>query len=122
LRLLLDTHTLVWWDNGALPPRVVKRIREATEVYVSAVAAWEIAIKRSLGKISVKGAVSDAISDYGFAELPITVSHAEAVHLLPHHHRDPFDRMLIAQAQVESLTLVSKDPALRLYDAPVVWA
>lgn len=121
MRLLLDTHTLIWWDNGALPARVAKRIRDADDVYVSSVTAWEIATKSSLGKIKVKGAVSEAIKDYGFTELAITVGHAEAVHLLPNHHRDPFDRMLIAQAQTESLSLVSKDPALRLYDVPVVW-
>jgi PIN domain nuclease of toxin-antitoxin system len=122
LKLLLDTHALVWWDNGVLPVRVVRRIREAEEVYVSAVTAWEIAIKSALGKMTAKGAVSDAISDYGFTELPITVSHAEAVRLLPPHHGDPFDRMLVAQARTESLTLVSRDPALRLYDTAVVWA
>ncbi len=122
MRLLLDTHTLVWWDNDALPARVVKRIREADEVYVSSATAWEIAIKSALGKIDTKGTVSDAIADYGFVELPISVSHAEAVRALPHHHRDPFDRMLVAQARTELLTLVSRDPALRLYDAAVVWA
>jgi PIN domain nuclease of toxin-antitoxin system len=121
LRLLLDTHALVWWDNDKLPARVAKRIRDATEVYVSAVTAWEIAIKSGLGKIDAKGSVAEAIADYGFTELPIIVSHADAVRLLPPHHRDPFDRMLIAQARVESLTLVSRDRALRLYDVPVVW-
>jgi PIN domain nuclease of toxin-antitoxin system len=121
LRLLLDTPALVWWDNDKLPARVAKRIRDATEVYVSAVTAWEIAIKSGLGKIDAKCSVAEAIADYGFTELPIIVSHADAVRLLPPHHRDPFDRMLIAQARVESLTLVSRDRALRLYDVPVVW-
>jgi len=122
LRLLLDTHALIWWDNDRLPTRVTKRIRDAREVYVSAASAWEIAIKSTLGKIEAKGAVSDAISDYGFTELPVTVSHAEALRLLPLHHRDPFDRMLVAQANVESLTVVSRDPALRLYETHIVWA
>jgi PIN domain nuclease of toxin-antitoxin system len=122
LKLLLDTHALVWWDNDVLPARVVKRIREADEVYVSAATAWEIAIKSALGKIAAKGSISQALGDYGFIELPITVEHAEAVRALPPHHRDPFDRMLVAQARVEALTLVSRDPALRLYDARVVWS
>lgn len=122
MRLLLDTHALVWWDNDALPARVVKRIRDADEVYVSAATAWEIAIKTALGKITVKGSVADAVADYGFVELPILISHAAAVRQLPHHHRDPFDRMLVAQASIEALTLVSRDAALRLYNAPVVWS
>lgn len=122
MRLLLDTHALVWWDNGALPVRVTARIREADEVYVSAATAWEVTIKSTLGKIATRGTVSEAIADYGFKELPITVSHAEAVRLLPPHHRDPFDRMLVAQARVEALSLVSRDPAVRLYDVPIVWA
>ena len=119
--LLLDTHALVWWDNDALPARVVKRIRDADEVYVSAASAWEIAIKSALGKIVAKGTVAQALADYGFTELPISVSHAEAVRALPNHHRDPIDRILIAQAQIESLTLVSRDRALRLYETPIVW-
>ncbi len=122
MRLLLDTHTLVWWDNDALPARVIKRIRDADEVYVSAATAWEITIKSALGKIDAKGSVSQALADYGFVELLISIDHAEAVRTLPLHHRDPFDRMLVAQAQVETLTLVSRDPALRLYDAPIVWS
>jgi PIN domain nuclease of toxin-antitoxin system len=121
LKLLLDTHALVWWDSAKLPARVVKRIQSADEVYVSAASAWEIAIKSALGKIETNGSVAEAISDYGFAELPVTVSHAEAVRFLPSHHRDPFDRILVAQARIEGLTLVSRDPALRLYDVRVVW-
>jgi PIN domain nuclease of toxin-antitoxin system len=91
-------------------------------VYVSAATAWEIAIKSGLRRIRARGTVAEAIADYGFFELPILVSHAEAVRALPLHHRDPFDRMLVAQARLEALTLVSKDAALRLYDAAVVWA
>jgi PIN domain nuclease of toxin-antitoxin system len=121
LRLLLDTHALVWWDNDALPARVVKRIRDADEVYVSAATAWEIAIKSTLGKIEARGTVSQTLLDYGFVELPISIDHAEAVRTLPNQHRDPFDRILVAQARIEGLTLVSRDRALRLYDAPVVW-
>lgn len=67
------------------------------------------------------GSVADAIADYGFTELPIAVVHAEAVRGLPPHHRDPFDRLLVAQARVEGLTLVSRDPALRPYGVPIEW-
>lgn len=121
MRLLLDTHTFLWWDQGDLQAGVVKRIQEAEEVFVSAATAWEIAIKSALGKLKTTGTVARAIADYGFEDLPILVSHADVVRSLPHHHRDPFDRMLVAQAKVESLTLVSRDAALRAYEVPVVW-
>jgi PIN domain nuclease of toxin-antitoxin system len=121
LRLLLDTHALVWWDNAQLPARVVKRIREADEIFVSAATAWEISIKSALGKMTVRGTVADIVADYGFTELPIRVRHAEAVRALPAHHRDPFDRMLVAQARVEDLSLISRDPLMRSYDVRVLW-
>jgi PIN domain nuclease of toxin-antitoxin system len=122
VRLLLDTHTFVWWDSGALIKAVASHIRDAEDVFVSAATAWEIAIKSALGKMTVRGSVADAIADYGFSELSISVKHAEAVRTLPPHHRDPFDRLLVAQAGAESLTIVSKDPALKLYGARVIWA
>lgn len=122
MRLLLDTHTFVWWDNDELPRSVRDRIQSADIVYVSAASAWEVAIKTALGKITARAAFADAIDDYGFDALPITVAHADAVRALPPHHRDPFDRLLVVQAQLEGLTIVSRDPAMRLYPVPVVWA
>jgi PIN domain nuclease of toxin-antitoxin system len=122
MRVLLDTHAFVWWDNDELPRAVRDRIRSADMVYVSAVSAWEVAIKTALGKITARAALADAIDDYGFDALPVTVAHADAVRTLPAHHHDPFDRLLVAQAQLEGLTLVSRDPAMRLYAVPVVWA
>jgi PIN domain nuclease of toxin-antitoxin system len=121
MRLLLDTHAFVWWDQGTLPLRVIRRIQEADSVFVSAATAWEIAIKSALGKMVATGSVAEAIADYGFADLPVSVFHAEAVRGLPHHHRDPFDRLLVVQARAEGLTLVSKDEALRPYDVPLLW-
>ena len=121
MRLLLDTHAFVWWDNDELPATVRDRIQAADTVYVSAVSAWEIAIKLALGKITARGSLADAIDDYGFEPLSITVAHADAVRSLPSHHRDPFDRLLVAQAAIEGLTIVSRDPALRRYATPVVW-
>jgi PIN domain nuclease of toxin-antitoxin system len=121
VKVLLDTHTFVWWDNGRLPKAVVRRIQRAEEVLVSAVTAWEIAIKSALGKMVAKGSVSDAIGDYGFSPLPILVSHGDAVRALPLLHRDPFDRMLVAQATVEDLVIVTADAEMRRYDVPVVW-
>ena len=116
MRLLLDTHVLIWWDEGAaLSRRATAAIREAEQVYVSAVTGWEIAIKVSLGRIETTREVAAAVAESGFEELPVRLSHAEALRALPRHHRDPFDRMLVAQAVAEGLTLVSRDRALRDY-------
>lgn len=121
MRLLLDTHTLIWWDNDRLPPRVTAAIKSADAVFVSAVTAWEIAIKSGLGKIAVRGTVTDALADYGFTPLAVTVEHADAVRALPTHHRDPFDRLLVVQTQLEHLTLVTRDPAFAAYGVDLCW-
>lgn len=121
MKLLLDTHTFVWWDDGRLPPAVVRRIQRAEEVLVSAVSAWEIAIKASLGKMVARASVADAITDYDFRELPVRSDHADALRRLPPLHRDPFDRMLVAQATVEDLVILSRDGALAAYKVPVLW-
>ena len=121
MRLLFDTHAFIWWDSGRLPKPVTLHVQNADEVYVSAVTAWEIAIKSALGKIVARGTVADAIADYGFSSLPITVEHADAVATLPFHHRDPFDRLLAVQARIEALTLITRDPAFRPYRVPVLW-
>jgi len=97
-------------------------IRDADQVYVSAASAWEIAIKASLGRIETDRRIEEVVTRSGFEELPIRISHAEAVETLPPHHRDPFDRMLVAQASVEGLTLVTRDPLIRRYDVEVIEA
>jgi PIN domain nuclease of toxin-antitoxin system len=121
ISLLLDTHTFLWWDDAKLAGGVVDRIRSAQDVFVSAVSAWEIAIKAALGKIVANAPLAEAIRDYGFSALPITLEHGDAVRALPRHHRDPFDRMLIAQAGVEGLSIVTADPQFAAYDVPIVW-
>lgn len=121
MKLLLDTHALVWWDSGELPRPVSARIERADVVFVSAVTAWEIAIKSGLGRIVAKAPVEAVLEDYGFLELPVQIRHADAVAGLPRHHGDPFDRLLVAQALVEDLVIVSADKLLRKYKAPVVW-
>jgi PIN domain nuclease of toxin-antitoxin system len=121
VNLLLDTHTFLWWDSGKLATSVVKRIQAADDVYVSAASAWEIAIKASLGKIEAHASVAEASRDYGFLPLPVSLEHADAVRDLPRHHRDPFDRILVAQAMLEGLVLVSKDPLMGRYDVELVW-
>ena len=121
MRLVLDTHTLIWWDNDRLPKRVAAVIQAADVVFVSAVTAWEIAIKSALGKLVARGTVEAAVADYGFSSLPISIRHADAVRTLAPHHRDPFDRLLIVQAQIEDLTIVTRDPVFKLYDVAVRW-
>ena len=116
MKLLLDTHVLIWWDRGVeLPDSVVVAIRDADLVFVSAATAWEIAIKASLGRLRTRRTVAAAAAESGFDELPIRIRHAAAVAELPWHHRDPFDRILAAQAGVEGLTLVTRDPIFARY-------
>ncbi|MBB3210621.1 PIN domain nuclease of toxin-antitoxin system [Rhodopirellula rubra] len=125
MRLLLDTHVVLWWldDPNLLSADARDAIAEpANQVFVSAVVAWEIAIKRSLGKLNAPADIASAIVDAGFDELPVTSDHAWAVESLPNHHRDPFDRMLIAQAIRENCTLVSRDAAIPAYSIPLIVA
>lgn len=123
--LLVDTNVIVWLLLGDRS-RVSETARDALEdernrVAVSAVSVWEIAIKRSLGKLRIEDGWSRALARLGFDALPITAIHAEAVERLPWHHRDPFDRLLIAQAAAEGLELVSADPRFAAYGGAVVW-
>lgn len=116
MNLLLDTHVLIWWDEGRRIAAAARRaIEEADTVYVSAASAWEVAIKTALGRLRPTRTVEQAASESGFLELPITFGHAEQVTALPPHHRDSFDRMLVAQAAVEGLTLVTRDPVFARY-------
>lgn len=123
MRLLLDTHVLIWWDEGArLSPGAGAAIREADQVYVSAVTGWEVAIKTALGRLQTSRTVTEAILETGFEELPVRLRHAQTLARLEAHHRDPFDRMLVAQALVEGLTLVTRDRAFAAYQVPQVRA
>jgi PIN domain nuclease of toxin-antitoxin system len=125
VRLLLDTHTWLWWvgDPALLTAEATDAIASPhSDVLVSAASAWEISIKRRLGKLDQDGPLETAIDDDGFTPLPISVAHAVVAGGLPPHHRDPFDRMLVAQAQVEDLTLVTRDPRFQAYDVPILAA
>jgi PIN domain nuclease of toxin-antitoxin system len=119
--LLLDTHVLIWWDEGRrLAPEARRAIEEADAVYVSAATAWEVAIKIGLGRLRPTRTVEEATRESGFLELPVTFRHAERVASLPAHHRDPFDCLLVAQAEVEQLTLVTRDPVFGRYPVAVI--
>lgn len=125
MRFLLDTHTLLWWlgDPDALSGEALSAIREASnEILVSAASAWEIAIKKRLGKLEAPDDLAFQIEQNRFTALPITIRHALAIESLPPLHRDPFDRMLVIQARLESLTIISRDEIIRRYEVPVLKA
>lgn len=123
MRLLLDSHVLIWWDEGArLRAAADRAVRAADQVYVSAASGWEIAIKTGLGRLRPKRTVRQAALESGFEELPVRLSHTEFLARLPLHHRDPFDRLLVAQAMAEHLTLVTRDPVFRRYDVSLLRA
>ena len=116
MRLLLDTHALIWWDEGVgLDARATDAIRAAEQVYVSAASGWEIAIKASRGRLTTRRRLAEAVAESGFEELPVRLAHAEGVRDLPWHHRDPFDRMLVAQALSDRLTVVTRDRVFAKY-------
>ena len=124
MRLILDTYVLLWWlaDDRRLkgPERRAIADRDAL-VYVSAVTVWEIAIKRRLGRLDLDVEVLEQeLLGGGMIELPMKWRHAKGAAALPHHHEDPFDRMLVAQAQSEGLTLVSYDRAFKDYDVALL--
>ena len=123
MNLLLDTHTLLWWldDHSILSDRAGSVIADGKNlVFVSAVSIWEIRIKQSLGKLDVPENFRTVLNREQFEPLDITADHAHAVFDLPNYHRNPFDRMLIAQSKVEKLTIVTRDDRFRLYHVPTI--
>jgi PIN domain nuclease of toxin-antitoxin system len=120
--LLLDSNVVVWLDQRPqrIPAAVMFRIESAERVFVSAVTAWELAIKQSLGQLTLQRPIADLIEFHALTELPITIRHGEAVRNLPLHHRDPFDRLLLAQALVGNLVLVTADRHLAQYGVPIL--
>lgn len=124
MNLLLDTHVLLWWCGNSA--RLSKRASEAianpqNNVYVSVASAWEIAIKEALGKLRTPEPVEDAVAKNRFLPLGISFLHARQSGMLPNHHRDPFDRMLVAQAQIEELMVITHDELFRPYEVKILW-
>lgn len=128
MTVLLDTHALLWWLNDS--PRLGTKARGAiadpgNEILVSAASAWEITTKFRIGKLPdaapIAGILDDVIADEGFATLPITFAHAQRAGSLPGEHRDPFDRMLIAQALTENLPLATLDPMFEQFGVRRIW-
>jgi PIN domain nuclease of toxin-antitoxin system len=125
MRLLLDTHVVLWWlaDDARLRPPARTLIADGSNVaVVSAASAWEIAIKSQLGKVRAPDDLLDQVRHNGFDALPITFEHAHRAGALVRHHADPFDRMLVAQAQLERLSVVTADRQLAAYDIDIVAA
>jgi len=122
-RLLLDTHVFLWWraNDPSLKAAARTAIAEADAVFVSAATAWEAGIKAARGRLEIPDSVEAGVLDSGFERLPIRFAHAEAAAALPLHHADPFDRMLVAQAQVEALTFVTHDRRLATYEVAILW-
>ena len=116
-RLLLDSQVIIWWDAAVsqLGENAKRTIGNASAVYVSAASEWELAIKGALGKVNLRRSVMEATLDAGFEPIGITFQHAQAVRSLKPIHNDPFDRLVVATASTEGLTLVSSDVVLAKY-------
>ena len=124
MRLLLDTHAALWWltDDGRLGDEAARHLGDdSNQPLLSAAVVWEVAVKRSLGKLAAPDDFAGTILSGGAHAVAVTTEHVAAVEHLPWHHRDPFDRILVAQAQIERATLVSGDEVLAAYGVPVVW-
>lgn len=122
MSLLLDTHVVLWWlaDDPTLAEDIKDRLDHEPHVYISAATLWEVGIKQAIGKLPEPVDLPERIRDCGFRGLPITFDHAIAAGRLPPIHRDPFDRMLVAQAECEKLTLVTRDTDIQKYDVSLL--
>ena len=123
MKLLLDTHVVLWWvqDDRRLGREARDAIARADFVWVSAASGWEVATKVSKRQLRVTEPLHVTVVADGFTELPFALRHAEELQRLPSHHRDPFDRILVAQARVEGATIVTHDRAFEAYGVPVIW-
>ena len=128
MQLLLDTHAFLWWiaDDGQLSERAMEIIRNSSNLlYLSAASGMEIAIKAKLGKLSIEEPVPQFIAEQlrlnAIQTLPIKMNHALHVYTLPQHHRDPFDRLLVAQSQLEDMPILTIDSKINQYDVSVLW-
>ena len=128
MKYLLDTHTFLWWNLD--DPQISEQAKEIisngeNEIFISAASAWEIAIKTTKGRLVLPEGpaqyLANRMSEYHFLALPIQISHAVRVYDLPNHHADPFDRLLVAQCQLETLPIISKDEDIQKYDLEVIW-
>jgi PIN domain nuclease of toxin-antitoxin system len=128
MKAILDTHVFLWWNMEA--PQLSEAVKYiisdgSNEIYLSAASAWEIAIKAARGKLTLPESperyVISRLALHGFLALPIQLSHALAVYALPDHHRDPFDRLLVAQSRLEGMPILTSDPEICCYDVDTIW-
>ncbi|MCJ7568470.1 MAG: type II toxin-antitoxin system VapC family toxin [Anaerolineales bacterium] len=128
MKVLLDTHTFLWWIDDA--PNLSDKAREiltdaGNTIFVSVASGWEIAIKTGIGRLQVEGdperLFPEQIARNAFQTLPIQMSHALHTVHLPYYHRDPFDRLLVSQSQIEDLPIVTRDPAIGHYEVETIW-
>ena len=123
MRFLVDTHALLWalGEPSALSPAARDAIADPSNlIVVSSASLWECAIKVSIGKLELPEDFFDSVPEAGYEVMPIRISHLNVYRTLPMHHRDPFDRMLVAQARAEALTLLSRDPEIAKYDIEIL--
>jgi PIN domain nuclease of toxin-antitoxin system len=122
MRLLLDTHVVLWWltDDPTLTEDIKTMLDHEPGIYVSPATVWEVAIKQAVGKLLEPADLPERVRDSGFIELPIKFEHAIVAGRLPMIHRDPFDRMLVAQARCEDLMLVTRDTDIQQYDVSIL--
>jgi PIN domain nuclease of toxin-antitoxin system len=124
VKFLLDTHVLLWWlsDHQSLTAKAAVAIKDGgNAIFVRAVTAWEISIKRALGKLKAPDELEEALESNSFQQLPISNRHGVVAGNLSRHHDDPFDRMLIAQAQTEQLT-ITYDVRMEQYGVSILWS
>ncbi len=125
MKLLLDTHTFIWWDREpSLIPAATLDQLQRSELLLSLVSLWEIQIKSQIGKLHLNMPLSEMVNRHqsnGITLLPITVAHILELEQLPQHHKDPFDRLLIAQSRIEVVTIVTRDSVFQAYDCKIVW-
>lgn len=125
MNLLLDTHTFIWWDRepDRIPSETLKLMQQS-ELLLSLVSLWEIQIKTQIGKLSLNMPLSKMVKHHqanGITLLPMTLAHILALEQLPQHHRDPFDRLIIAQSRIEAAPIVTRDSAFQNYDCKLIW-
>jgi PIN domain nuclease of toxin-antitoxin system len=128
MKLLLDTHTFIWWDRdpNLIPSATLSLMQQTdTQLFVSLVSLWEIQIKLQIGKLTLQNSLSEVIirqqTENGIQLLSISLPHILAIENLPQYHKDPFDRLLIAQCVSEAATLVSRDSVFKQYGCPLIW-
>ena len=125
MKLLLDTHTFIWWDREpSLIPTATLDLMKRSELLLSLASLWEIQIKTQIGKLRMNIPLAEMVSHHqanGITLLPIAVTHILELENLPQHHKDPFDRLLIGQSRAEDLTIVTRDAAFKEYDCKTIW-